>query len=367
MPSVASFEVSYLQYLDEKSQPANDLPDFARDSAVLTGLYKDMLFGRTLDYRALKLQRMGKMGTYPGTLGQEAIGVGAGSCLGDDDVLVPYYRGSNAMMQHGVKPHELLLYWGGDERGSNFKAPEARQDFPIAVPIATQCLHAAGIATAMKLRGQKGRAVLTEIGEGGTSEGEFYEALNVAGVWNLPLVCIINNNHWAISVPSDMQTACQTFAQKGIAAGVESLQVDGNDIIAVKDAVERAMQKAREGGGPTLIEAICYRLCDHTTADDASRYDDPEAREEAWEKEPLKRLGDYLINTGVVTAQQIEEFEAEAKERVEKEVEIYFDTVLNNPQPVGAIFDYLFAELPEKTKLQREEVVARDQQTREGG
>lgn len=364
MPSVASFEVSYLQYLDEKSQPANDLPDFAKDTSLLTGLYKDMLFGRTMDYRALAMQRMGKMGTYPGTLGQEAIGVGAGSCLGDDDVLVPYYRGSNTMMQHGVKPHEILLYWGGDERGCNFKDPRARQDFPVAVPIATQCLHAAGIATAMKLRGQKGRAVLTEIGEGGTSEGEFYESLNVAGVWNLPLVTVINNNRWAISVPSEMQTACETFAQKGIAAGVESLQVDGNDIIAVKDAVGRALQKARDGGGPTLIEAICYRLCDHTTADDASRYDDPEAREEAWKIEPMKRLGDYLINIGAVTPEQIEEFEAEAKERVEKEVEIYFDTILNNPQPVGAIFDYLYAELPEKTKAQREEVVARDQQVR---
>ena len=367
MPSVASFEVSYLQYLDEKSQAVNDLPEFAKDTNLLTGLYKDMLFARTLDNRAMSLQRMGKMGTYPGTLGQEAVGVGSGSCLGDDDVLVPYYRGSNTMIQHGVKPHELLLYWGGDERGSNFKNPRVRQDFPIAVPIATQCLHAAGVATAMKARGQKGRAVLTEIGEGGTSEGEFYEALNVAGVWNLPLVCVINNNQWAISVPSEMQTACETFAQKGIAAGIESLQVDGNDIIAVKDAVGRAMEKARNGGGPTLIEAICYRLCDHTTADDASRYDDPEAREEAWAKEPLKRLGDYLVNLGALTKKQLEEFEVEAKEAVEKEVEIYFDTILNNPQPVGAMFDYLYAELPEKTRIQREEVIARDLRAREGG
>ncbi len=367
MQSVASFEVSYLQYLDENSQAVNDLPDFAKDTNLLIGLYKDMQFARALDYRAMSLQRMGKMGTYPGTLGQEAVGVGSGSCLGDDDVLVPYYRGSNTMIQHGVKPHELLLYWGGDERGSNFKNPRVRQDFPIAVPIATQCLHAAGVATAMKTRGQKGRAVLTEIGEGGTSEGEFYEALNVAGVWNLPLVCVVNNNQWAISVPSEMQTACETFAQKGIAAGIESLQVDGNDIIAVKDAVGRAMDKARNGGGPTLIEAICYRLCDHTTADDASRYDDPETREEAWAKEPLKRLGDYLINLGAVTGEQIEQFEVEAKEAVEKEVEIYFDTILNNPQPVGAMFDYLYAELPEKTKAQREEVIARDLRAREGG
>jgi pyruvate dehydrogenase E1 component alpha subunit len=237
MQKIASFEVNYLQYLSEDSKPANDMPDFVEDQKELVKLYNGMQFLRLMDNRAIALQRTGKMRTYPASTGQEAVGVGAGSCLTEKDVLVPYYRGTGMMMAHGVKPHEVLMYWGGDERGSDFKDPIARQDFPIAVPIATQCLHAAGVGAAMKYRGETGRAVLTEIGEGGTSEGEFYEGINVAGAWDLPVVFIIHNNQWAISVPPEGQTKCETFAQKGIAAGIDCVQVDGNDVIAVKDAV----------------------------------------------------------------------------------------------------------------------------------
>ena len=304
MQERASFKIEYLQYLDEKSKPANDLPDFAKDQETLLELYKRMQFVRAMDKRAVGLQRIGKMRTYPSSLGQEAVGVGAGMCLEDTDVLAPYYRGTGMMLAHGIKAHEILLYWGGDERGADYKDPRASQDMPVAVPIATQILHAAGIATAIKLRGEK-RAVMTEIGEGGTSEGEFYEALNVAGVWNLPFVCIVNNNQWAISVPSEKQTKAQTYAQKAIAAGMDTLQVDGNDIIAVHDATKKAMDKARHGGGPTLIEAICYRLCDHTTADDASRYHDQKIHDAAWKVEPVKRLEDYLTSLGTLDEKAI--------------------------------------------------------------
>lgn len=359
MQKRASFEVNFLQYLDEAGKPANDLPAFADDHDVMVGLYRSIQLVRHLDARAVSLQRVGRMRTYPSSEGQEAVGVGAGSCLTEEDVLVPYYRGTAAMLEHGVKPHEILLYWGGDERGSNYTNPLAKQDFPIAVPIATQMLHAAGVASAIKLRGQKGRAVLTEIGEGGTSEGEFYEAINVAGVWNLPLVFLINNNQWAISVPSEMQTAAETYAQKAVAGGFEGLQVDGNDIIAVKDAAGRALDKARNGGGPTLIEAVTYRLCDHTTADDASRYDDAKARTEAEKKEPLIRLAKYLLNLGAVSEKQLAEFEAAAKAEVEEEVKIYFDIIENDPQPPSAMFDYLYAELPERFRAQRDEVTER--------
>ncbi len=359
METRASFEVNYLQYLDEKSKPANDLPDFAGDPDVLVGLYRSMQLVRILDARAVGLQRIGKMRTYPSSEGQEAVGVGAGSCLGERDVLVPYYRGTATMLEHGVKPHEILLYWGGDERGSDFEDPRAAQDFPIAVPISTQMLHAVGVASAMKLRGESGRAVLTEIGEGGTSEGEFYEAINVAGVWKLPVVFIVNNNQWAISVPSEMQTACETYAQKAVAGGFEGLQVDGNDVIAVRDAVGKALDKARSGGGPSLIEAVTYRLCDHTTADDASRYTDKAEHEEALKKEPLGRLGKYLISLGAVSKKQLQEFEAEAKAEVETAVETYFDILENQPQPIGAMFDYLYAEIPERYRWQRDEVIER--------
>ncbi|MCH8202911.1 MAG: pyruvate dehydrogenase (acetyl-transferring) E1 component subunit alpha [Proteobacteria bacterium] len=359
MQKLASFEVNYLQYLDEGGKPANDLPDFADDHEVMVGLYRSMQLLRHLDARAVALQRVGRMRTYPASEGQEAVGVGASSCLSDRDVLVPYYRGTAMMLGHGVQPHEILLYWGGDERGSDYQNPLAKEDFPIAVPIATQMLHAAGVASAIKLRGQKDRAVLTEIGEGGTSEGEFYEALNVAGVWNLPMVCVINNNQWAISVPSEMQTAAQTYAQKAVAAGIEGLQVDGNDVIAVKDAVGKALDKARNGGGATLIEAVTYRLCDHTTADDASRYEDAKARAEAEKKEPLGRLAKYLLNLGAVNEKQLDEFAVAAKAEVEKEVKIYFDILENKPQPPSAMFDYLYAELPERFRAQRDEVMRR--------
>lgn len=359
MKTIANFEIQYLQYLDEESKPANELPDFAKDADVLIGLYRDMQLLRVLDYRSVALQRTGKLGTYPSSLGQEAIGVGSGSCLTERDVLVPYYRGSGTMMRRGVFPHELLLYWGGDERGSDFKNPACKQDFPIAVPIATQCLHAAGVASAMKIRGETGRAVMTEIGEGGTSEGEFYESLNVAGAWQLPLVVVINNNQWAISVPSEKQTSCVNFAQKGIGAGIDSLQVDGNDVIAVKDAVTTALDKARNGGGPTLIEAVTYRLCDHTTADDATRYTDKDVLEAEWKKEPLKRLGDYLLKLGAVKQRQLDEMEVLAKEAVEKEVEIYLDIRNKQTQPPESMFDYLFETLPERTRPQRAEAIRR--------
>ena len=355
----ATFEIDYVQFLDEKSKPANKLPKFAEDKKTLVKLWQEMSVLRELDRRAVAMQRIGKMRTYPASLGQEAVGIGAGSCLTGKDVLVPYYRGTGTMMMHGVKPHEILLYWGGDERGCDYQDPLAKEDFPIAVPIATQILHAAGVASAMKLRKQKGRAVLTEIGEGGTSEGEFYEGLNVAGAWNLPFVCVINNNQWAISVPPELQTSAETFAQKGIAAGIESIQVDGNDVIAVKDVVGQALDKARKGGGPTLVEAICYRLSDHTTADDATRYHDPKTHEAAWKTEPLKRLGDYLVKSGGATQKQLDDFTEKAKGGVDAEIKLYLDMVENQPQPSAAMFDYLYDELPEKFHPQRDDAVKR--------
>ncbi|MCH7630602.1 MAG: thiamine pyrophosphate-dependent dehydrogenase E1 component subunit alpha [Proteobacteria bacterium] len=359
MKTTASFEISHLQYLDDKAKAANKLPKFAEDPEVLKKLWRDMHFLRELDRRAVAMQRIGKMRTYPASLGQEAVGIGAGSCLTEKDVLVPYYRSTGAMLMHGVKPHEILLYWGGDERGCDYQDPLAKEDFPIAVPIATQILHAAGIAVAIKLRKQKGRAVLTEIGEGGTSEGEFYEGLNAAGAMNLPFVCVINNNQWAISVPPELQTAAQTFAQKGIAAGLDCLQVDGNDIIAVKDAVGDALIKARKGGGPTLIEAICYRLSDHTTADDASRYHDQKVHDAAWQAEPLKRLSEYLIKLGAATGAELDKVLEVIKTEVDREVKLYLDIIENRPQPPEAMFDYLYQTLPVKYASQREEVIKR--------
>ena len=354
MTTVAKFEIQYRQLMDAKGKlVGKDQPAFVKDIDLLKKLYRDMAAIRQLDNKAYALQRTGKMGTYPAATGQEAIGVGFGSVMTEDDVLVPYYRGQASMVQHGVLMEEVLLYWGGDERGSNYK--NARQDFPIAVPIATQSLHAAGVAKAIKMRGEK-RCVFTEIGEGGTSQGDFYEAMNVAGAWGLPVVFIINNNQWAISVPSEIQTHSETYAQKGIAAGVESVQVDGNDILAVREASAKAAEKARNGGGPTLIECISLRLCDHTTADDASRYRPEGELDQGWNNEPLRRLRAYLESQQAWSDAEEEKMLNELSEEIQQAVDNYTNTPVDKPE---SMFDFLYAELPERTIAQRELAVAR--------
>jgi pyruvate dehydrogenase E1 component alpha subunit len=344
------FEFEYCQFLDKDGKVTQSLPDFAQDQKTLLALYRAMWLTRTLDKKAVLLQRMGKMGTYPSSLGQEAVYAGIGSAMQADDVYCPAYRDQGTMLLRGVKPAEILSVWGGDERGNDYSAKQAKQDFPISIPIATQMLHAAGAAYAIKLRHQK-QVVVTTCGDGGTSKGDFYTAMNFAGVQHLPMVFVINNNQWAISVSRKMQTAAQTLAQKAIAAGFNGLQVDGNDVIAVRHEVANAIEKARNGGGPTLIEAITFRLCDHTTADDASRYVNKADLEAAWEVEPLIRLRTYLINQKWWSEKQ----EEELQQACNKEMEAAVEEFLNKPaQPATAILDYMYAELPAAFSQQRE-------------
>ncbi|MGE3919823.1 MAG: pyruvate dehydrogenase (acetyl-transferring) E1 component subunit alpha [Gammaproteobacteria bacterium] len=345
----AQFAINFNRYLDAEGNPTQTLPDFANNHDELLAMYRWMVLVRTFDTKAVNLQRTGKMGTYAGILGQEAVSVGIGQAMQKSDVLCPAYREYGAYLQRGVKMSDIFSYWGGDERGSHFASP----DFPICVPIATQCLHAVGIGFAFKYRKQPHVAVAV-LGDGGTSKGDFYEAMNLAGEWKLPVVFVINNNQWAISLSRQEQTATQTLAQKAIAAGFEGLQVDGNDIIAVREAVEKAFAKARAGEGPTLIEAITYRLCDHTTADDAKRYRPSEEVEKAWQEEPLIRLRKYLQNAGVLTAEQDEAITAECQAEVEQAVNEY---TKKTPQPPESIFDYHYETLPESLIEQRNELL----------
>ncbi len=340
LKSIAQFAIHFLQYLDANHQPTQAFPEFATPERLLS-LYRSMALTRALDHRAVNLQRVGKMGTYPSSLGQEAVGVGVGDAMHKDDVYCPYYRDQATFLMRGVKPSQILLYWGGDERGSIFI--ENKEDLPTSIPIATQCLHAAGVAFALKYRKQK-RAALTMLGDGGTSRGDFYEAMNLAGEWNLPLVFVVNNNQWAISVPRSKQTAAQTIAQKAIAAGFDGIQVDGNDVIAVRHAVSEALQKAREGRGPTLIEAITYRLCDHTTADDMTRYSKEEDRKEAWHFEPIARLGYYLEAQNLWSKEKEAQLQQELRLEIEKAVEEYLNVT---PPKATDIIDYLYQEIPE--------------------
>lgn len=293
MATVAQFDITYTQFLNEHGKLVGQLPSFAHEHSVLKELYKIMVLTRTFDKKAIALQRTGKMGTYAPINGQEAISTAIGHAMRPEDVLVPYYRDYAAQFQRGVKMSEILAFWGGDERGSQFSCNS--EDLPICVPIASQCLHATGVAFAFKYRNQPRVAVVC-LGEGGTSEGDFYEAMNVAGTWNLPVVFVVNNNQWAISVPRDQQTGTQTIAQKAIAAGFTGMQIDGNDILATRQVIGDAIEKARRGEGPTLIEAISYRLSDHTTADDATRYQPDAEVEKAKPKEPISRFKEFLID-----------------------------------------------------------------------
>jgi len=348
MESPVRFEIDYLQYLDADGVLSNtDLPDFARNREQLVSLYKEMLKVRCFDAKAVALQRTGKLGTYASCLGHEAAHIGIGSGLQADDVLAPSYREYGAQFMRGVKPREVLLYWGGDERGNDFSGPA--HDFAWCVPIGTQCLHAAGSALAFKLRNEP-RVALACVGDGGSSKTDTYAAINAAGAYTLPFVLCIINNQWAISVPRSAQTGAKTLAQKGLAGGLECLQVDGNDIIAVKAAVEHAAKRARHGHGGTVLELITYRLADHTTADDARRYRDDEQVQAAWKREPLLRLKKYLMAQSWWSEQDEAAWVIESNAWADAEVDAYLATPV---QPVESMFDYLYAEMPHDVAEQR--------------
>ncbi|MGD8690712.1 MAG: pyruvate dehydrogenase (acetyl-transferring) E1 component subunit alpha [Gammaproteobacteria bacterium] len=357
MKTVAKFEIKHYQYLDPEGKPTQkNLPKLAEDKDELLRMYKMMCFARVFDNKSIALQRTGQMGTYASCLGHEATHVAIGAAMREEDAFFPMYREYGAQFMRGVKPHEVLLFWGGDERGNNFSGPQ--HDFAWCVPIATQYHHATGAAFAFKYRNEK-RASVTVIGDGGTSQGDFYESLNAAGAWNLPAVYVVANNKWAISVPLAVQTACETLAQKGIAAGMHSEQVDGNDFIAMRDAMDRALERARTGQGPTLIEAMTYRLSDHTTADDARRYRDDAEVEEHKAKEPLIRARKYLIEKGWWSDKEDEAWLAECARQIDAEIKIYKET---GKPPVTDMFDYMFEELTDNLREQREAAIEEAEQ-----
>ena len=352
MTVAAHFEILYSQFLDPHGKVVAALPAFAQDPAALMLLYRAMVLMRTYDAKAIALQRTGQLGTYASILGKEAVEAGVGAAMAKDDVLFCTYRENGVQIMRGVTMRELFLYWGGDERGSDFAGP--RRDFPVCITIASQCLHAVGVAYAIKLRKQP-RVAVCMLGDGATSKGDFYESINAAGAWQLPVVFVVTNNQWAISVPRKTQSAAQTLAQKAIAAGFEGVQVDGNDVIAVHHAMREALAKARSGGGPTLIEAVTYRLADHTTADDASRYRPPEELAAAWKREPVLRLRNYLSEAGVWNKALEEELLRQCNEQVQAAAQAYLDTP---PPPVEQMFDHLYATLPAAFAAQRAAILA---------
>jgi len=309
-----------------------------------------MVLTRAFDLKAVSLQRTGRLGTYAVSLGQEAVSVGIASAMRAEDVVLPSYRDNGTLLWRGTKMEEILLFWGGDERGNLSSGPA--HDFPYCIPVGSQAPHAAGVAYAFKLR-KEPRVAVCLFGDGATSKGDVWEAMNFAGVHKLPVVFVANNNQWAISVPLKLQTASQTLAQKAIAAGFAGEQVDGNDVIAVRAAAEDGIAQARAGAGPRLIEALTYRLSDHTTADDAARYRPPEEVQARWKEEPISRLRAYLVSQNAWGKAQEEELAAECQKQIEAAIERYLASAPRAPE---TMFDHLYAELPPTYASQRAEL-----------
>ena len=333
--------VERLTILDESGGLDRDLePELSKD--LLRSLFRTMLLGRRFDERLLNLQRQGRIGTFPPTTGQEAAQLGAVAALEPDDWMAPSFRETVAEIWRGKSMADVILhnngYSEGDDSGTEFK------NLPVSVPVGSQTLHAVGIGWALKYR--KARQVaMTFFGDGATSQGDFHEALNFAGVFQVPVIFVCQNNQWAISVPVSKQTRSKTLAQKAVAYGIPGIQVDGNDILAVYSAAAEAVDRARRGEGPTLIECVTYRLQMHTTADDPKRYRSDE-EVEAWKKrDPLPRFQAYLVGKGMLSEPDIEALEASVKEEIQQAVDRAEEIMKSAGDPM-AMFDHAYAELP---------------------
>ena len=341
MPRTKVYEAvtERLEILDTEGRVDSDLmPEI--DPSRIRDLYRDMVLMRTFDSKALKLQRQGRMGTWPPIKGQEAVQAGVALAMGEKDWLIPAFREHGIMVLRGVPLHLVYAYWAGDERGSCY--PEEVRCFPVAVPVGSQWQHGTGVGLSLKLRNEDAVAV-TFGGDGSTSEGDFHEAVNCAGVFGAKTVFVIQNNQWAISVPLHRQTAAKTLAQKAHAYGIRGIQVDGNDVFAVYAAAAEAIELTRRGDGPSLIEAVTYRLGDHTTADDASRYRSEEELEE-WEgRDPILRLRRYLVDQGLWDDDQETVLLEEAASWVDGQVKILEEMP---PQAPEEIFTSMYAAMP---------------------
>lgn len=346
------FNVPYLSVLNDKGSVDSKL-DPQLDDKQLLALYRAMVHAREADQRMLRLQRQGRMGTFSPCTGQEAAACGPALALAERDWLVPAFRELGALLMRGVPLHRVLLFWGGFEEGNVFDP--ACRTLPTAVIVASQIPHAAGMAYAMNYRGEDG-AVLCFFGDGATSEGDFAEGLNFAAVWKAPAVFVCQNNHWAISTPLDKQTATETIAQKAAVAGIPGIQVDGNDPLAMYKATADALDRARAGEGPTLIEALTYRLLMHTTADDPTKYRDSKDVD-AWEKrDPLARTRKLLDKRGLWSDEEEAALKEEIKKSIDAEVRTYEKGV---DAKKDVMFDHVLGTTHRELESQREDFLAR--------
>ncbi|MFI5495904.1 pyruvate dehydrogenase (acetyl-transferring) E1 component subunit alpha [Actinoplanes sp. NPDC051859] len=318
----------------------------------LVEAYRRMVLGRRFDTQATALTRQGRLAVYPSSRGQEACQIAAVLALREEDWLFPTYRDSVALVARGLDPAEVLTLLRGDWHCGY--DPAATRTAPQCTPLATQTIHAVGLAEAMRRKGEDS-VTMALIGDGGTSEGDFHEALNFAAVRKAPVVFFVQNNGYAISVPLARQSAAPALAYKGVGYGVPSEQVDGNDLVAVLSVLEKAVEHARSGQGPFLVEAHTYRIEAHTNADDATRYRD-EAEVTRWTAaDPLARLQTYLKNRGLLDDEAVQTAETEAEAFAART-----RTALNADVEVDprSMFDHVFAEPTAQLAEQRAQLVA---------
>ncbi len=344
-----TFSVKYIQVMDnDGNADSNLMPKISNEQ--IKKIYELMIFLRLFDDTALKLQREGRMLTFASSLGQEAQVV-TSFVLNKDDWVVPSFRENGVMMALGYPPEMLYQYWSGDERG--MKIPKGIKTLPVSIPVGSQTCHGVGLAWAEKMKNTK-NVVVSFCGDGGTSEGDFYEGLNFAGAFKVPLIHIVQNNQWAISVPRSKQTAAETLAQKAIACGFEGIQVDGNDVFAMYKAMTYAVEKARNGGGPTLIEMFTYRLESHTTADEWMKYRNPKEVEEWKKKDPIDRLEKYMMKTGLMDEDSKKKVWTDMKARVSEAVK-KFEAI--PPAKPEEMFDYIYEKLTPNLEEQKKLMV----------
>ncbi len=336
-----------LSILDKDGNVNKALEPKIKDETLLKA-YRTMVLTRIADEKAVRLQRQGRLGAYPPSRGQEASQVGPALTLDKDDWIVWAFREMGALLLRGVPLWRLYLYWMGNEEGSAFDA--GTNITPSAVPVGSQIPHAAGIAFAMRYR-KEPKAVLCYFGDGATSEGDFHEGLNFSGTMHLPAVFVCQNNQYAISVPRKLQTASPTLAQKACAYGFKGILVDGNDVLALYAATKEAVERARKGEGPTLIESFTYRMGDHTTSDDATRYRLADEIAYWTERDPIARFRTYIERKGIWDEKKDKEYAEEASRLVEEDVKKAEGFA---PPTLDDAFIYTYGSMPENLKEQLE-------------
>jgi pyruvate dehydrogenase E1 component alpha subunit len=341
-------QVDYLTILNETGTVDKELePDISED--LLLHIYKAMIMGRRFDERMLNLQRQGRIGTFPPITGQEAAQLGTVVHLRQSDWFVPSFREMAAEIWRGKTLETFLLYYAGYNEGVHIT--HEQNNLPLCVPVGSQMIHAVGLAWAIQYR-KKNDVAMTWFGDGATSEGDFHEAMNFAGVFKLPVVFVCQNNHWAISVPLSKQTRSKTLAQKAMAYGFPGIQVDGNDVLAVYVAAKEAVERARAGDGPTMIECVTYRMMMHTTADDPKRYRSDKEVEGWREKDPITRFEKYLIHKNLLDPKKIESMNQEVVEQIQEAVDKAETQMKDLGDPLD-MFNHAYAQLPPHIEAQK--------------